>query len=73
MRIGNPQLASPVAAALVLAASPAAAETIKIGVISTDSGLNTGQGECMERGLRLYQQQHERTAAGGGNRESGAG
>lgn len=37
------------AAALALAASAAAAETVKIGFISSYSGLNADQGEYMER------------------------
>jgi branched-chain amino acid transport system substrate-binding protein len=48
------------AAAVVLALSTAAAETVKIGFISTYSGLNADQGEYMERGMRLYLQQHEK-------------
>jgi branched-chain amino acid transport system substrate-binding protein len=47
------------AAMLGLAASSATAETVKIGFISTYSGLNAGQGEYMERGMRLYLQQHQ--------------
>ena len=44
---------------LVLAA-PAFAQTIKIGFISTYSGLNANLGEYMERGMRLYMKQHEK-------------
>jgi hypothetical protein len=43
MRIGNAPLAFTAAAAPVLAASPAAAETVKIGFISAYSGLNAAR------------------------------
>jgi branched-chain amino acid transport system substrate-binding protein len=49
-----------VAAALALVASVAGAQTIKIGFISTYSGLNANLGEYMERGMRLYMKQHEK-------------
>jgi len=48
------------AAALALTASIASAQTIKIGFISTYSGLNANLGEYMERGMRLYMKQHEK-------------
>jgi hypothetical protein len=38
---------------LALAASAVAAETLKIGFISSYRGLNADQGEDMERGMRL--------------------
>jgi branched-chain amino acid transport system substrate-binding protein len=43
-----------------LAAAPGFAQTIKIGFISTYSGLNANLGEYMERGMRLYMKQHEK-------------
>lgn len=43
-----------------LVATPAFAQTIKIGFISTYSGLNANIGEYMERGMRLYLKQHEK-------------
>ena len=48
------------AAALALTASIASAQTIKIGFISTYSGLNANLGEYMERGMRLYMKLHEK-------------
>jgi branched-chain amino acid transport system substrate-binding protein len=48
------------AAALTLVASTAFAQTIKIGFISTYSGLNANLGEYMERGMRLYMKMHEK-------------
>jgi branched-chain amino acid transport system substrate-binding protein len=56
MRIGKIALA----AALILGATAASAQTIKIGFISTYSGLNANLGEYMERGMRLYMKQHEK-------------
>jgi branched-chain amino acid transport system substrate-binding protein len=56
MRISKALLA----AALALAASSAVAQTIKIGFISTYSGLNANLGEYMERGMRLYMKLHEK-------------
>jgi branched-chain amino acid transport system substrate-binding protein len=51
--VGRAARASLIAAAL-LAALPADAQTVKIGVISTYSGPNAQYGENMERGLKLY-------------------
>jgi branched-chain amino acid transport system substrate-binding protein len=48
------------ALALVLAAGSGFAQTIKIGFISTYSGLNANLGEYMERGMRLYMKLHEK-------------
>jgi branched-chain amino acid transport system substrate-binding protein len=47
-------------AALAAAAVPGFAQTIKIGFISTYSGLNANLGEYMERGMRLYMKLHEK-------------
>jgi len=46
--------------AAALFAQTAAAETIKIGFISSYSGLNGNLGPYMERGARLYLKQHEK-------------
>ncbi len=53
-------LASAAAALALGAAAPAAAQTIKIGFISSYSGLNGNLGPYMERGARLYLKQHEK-------------
>jgi len=42
------------ASALAVAATGAAAQTVKIGLLSTYSGPNAQYGENMERGMRLY-------------------
>jgi branched-chain amino acid transport system substrate-binding protein len=47
-------------AALAAAAVPGFAQTVKIGFISTYSGLNANLGEYMERGMRLYMKLHEK-------------
>src|SRR5438105_725631 len=46
--------------ALALAAAAAGAQTIKIGFISSYSGLNANLGPYMERAVRLYIKQHEK-------------
>jgi len=60
----NAFLKPAVGLAFALAASTAsffvAAQTVKIGFISTYSGLNANLGEYMERGMRLYIKQHEK-------------
>ena len=43
---------------LALGAAPASAQTIKIGFISSYSGLNGNLGPYMERGMRLYLKEH---------------
>jgi len=48
------------AAALAAAASTAFAQTIKIGFITSYSGLNGNLGPYMERAVRLYIKQHEK-------------
>jgi branched-chain amino acid transport system substrate-binding protein len=62
MRLGSKVLVLGLAVlgAVTLAAGPAAAQTIKIGFISSYSGLNANLGEYMERGMRLYMKQHEK-------------
>jgi branched-chain amino acid transport system substrate-binding protein len=59
MRLGSRGLLVALGVA-VCAAGPAAAQTIKIGFISSYSGLNANLGEYMERGMRLYMKQHEK-------------
>src|ERR687883_1931494 len=49
-----------VAAALALASATALAQTIKIGFITSYSGLNGNLGPYMERAVRLYIKQHEK-------------
>jgi branched-chain amino acid transport system substrate-binding protein len=48
------------AAALALSAAAASAQTIKIGFITSYSGLNGNLGPYMERAVRLYIKQHEK-------------
>jgi branched-chain amino acid transport system substrate-binding protein len=48
------------AAALVFSAAAVSAQTIKIGFITSYSGLNGNLGPYMERGMRLYIKQHEK-------------
>ena len=49
-----------IAAALALASSAALAQTIKIGFITSYSGLNANLGPYMERAVRLYIKQHQK-------------
>src|SRR5437016_7979370 len=51
-------------AAFALAASGAFAQTIKIGFITSYSGLNGNLGPYMERAVRLYLKQHEKELGG---------
>src|SRR5438067_11323956 len=53
------------AAALALSAFAAAQQTIKIGFITSYSGLNGNLGPYMERAVRLYIKQHEKELPGG--------
>jgi branched-chain amino acid transport system substrate-binding protein len=53
-------LKTAIAFALVLAASSAFAQTIKIGFITSYSGLNGNLGPYMERAVRLYIKLHEK-------------
>ncbi len=46
------------ASALALGAEPAFAQTVKIGFITSYSGLNANLGPYMERGMRLYLKEH---------------
>jgi branched-chain amino acid transport system substrate-binding protein len=52
------------AAALVIGAATANAQTIKIGFITSYSGLNGNLGPYMERAVRLYLKQHEKELGG---------
>jgi branched-chain amino acid transport system substrate-binding protein len=47
------------AAVLVLVASGAAAQTVKLGLILTYTGPNANLGELVDRGVKLYVKQHE--------------
>src|SRR5256885_17183221 len=53
-----------VAAALAMSAFAASAQTIKIGFITSCSGLNGNLGPYMERAVRLYLKQHEKELGG---------
>src|SRR5260221_7285901 len=52
------------AAALVVGATAATAQTVKIGFITSYSGLNGNLGPYMERAVRLYLKQHEKELGG---------
>ena len=52
------------AAALVVSATAASAQTVKIGFITSYSGLNGNLGPYMERAVRLYLKQHEKELGG---------
>jgi branched-chain amino acid transport system substrate-binding protein len=54
-----------IATALVLLVMPAHAQTIKIGFITSYSGLNANLGPYMERAVRLYIKQHEKELPAG--------
>ncbi|HZD19624.1 MAG TPA: ABC transporter substrate-binding protein, partial [Burkholderiales bacterium] len=60
MRIAKVALA----AALLLSAFAASAQTVKIGFITSYSGLNGNLGPYMERAVRLYLKQHEKELGG---------
>jgi branched-chain amino acid transport system substrate-binding protein len=51
------------AAAIALAASTAAAETVKIGVVLTYSGVNAEYGDQITKAMELYQKLHEKDIA----------
>jgi len=52
------------AAALALAAAGASAQTVKIGFITSYSGMNGNLGPYMKRAVRLYLKQHEQELGG---------
>jgi branched-chain amino acid transport system substrate-binding protein len=54
----GPWRAALAAAALALAALPAAAETVKVGVILTYSGPQASLGEQVDKGIDLYVKEH---------------
>src|SRR5438874_9324780 len=60
MRIAKLALAG----ALVLSAAAATAQTVKIGFITSYSGLNGNLGPYMERAFNLYKKQHEKELGG---------
>ena len=61
--------AAALAGALTAAAAGAQAQTIKIGFISSYSGLNGNLGPYMERGARLYLKEHAKELPPGVNIE----
>src|SRR6266487_4936054 len=62
-------LAALVASGLALAAAGAFAQTVKIGFITSYSGLNGNLGPYMERGMRLYLKEHQKELPPGVNIE----
>jgi branched-chain amino acid transport system substrate-binding protein len=58
-------LALTAALGLALGAGSALAQTVKIGFISTYSGLNANLGEYMERGMRLYMKEYAKDLPAG--------
>src|SRR5260370_20058041 len=62
-------LASIAALGIALGAAPAFAQTIKIGFITSYSGLNGNLGPYMERGMRLYLKEHQKELPPGVNIE----
>ena len=48
------------AAAAVALGAPASAQTVKVGFITTYSGLNANMGEYMDRAAKLYMKLHEK-------------
>jgi branched-chain amino acid transport system substrate-binding protein len=52
-------------ALLVAAALPAAAQTVKIGVINSFSGFLAQPGDEMEKGIELYQKEHDKDLPAG--------
>ena len=50
--------------AAAFAAANASAQTVKIGFITSYSGLNGNLGPYMERAVRLYLKQHEKDLGG---------
>src|SRR5438067_1734734 len=53
-----------VAAAFALTTTAATAQTVKIGFITSSSGLNSNLGPYMERAFNLYKKQHEKELGG---------
>src|SRR5260370_24592342 len=62
-------LASIAASVLALGTGPASAQNIKIGFITSYSGLNGNRGPYMERGMRLYLKEHQKELPPGVNIE----
>jgi branched-chain amino acid transport system substrate-binding protein len=52
-------------AALLAAAMPAAAQTVKIGLINSFSGFLAQPGDEMEKGIELYQKEHDKDLPAG--------
>src|SRR5256884_836937 len=64
MRIAKLALAGALVLSAAAAASVAMAQTVKIGFITSYSGLNGNLGPYMERAVRLYLKQHEKELGG---------
>src|SRR5438105_3072143 len=64
MRIAKLALAGALVLSAAVAASVAMAQTVKIGFITSYSGLNGNLGPYMERAVRLYLKQHEKELGG---------
>jgi branched-chain amino acid transport system substrate-binding protein len=60
MRLGKLAAFAAFAAVSTAAVSPASAQTIKIGFITSYSGLNGNLGPYMERAVRLYIKEHQK-------------
>lgn len=69
MKIGTTWLVALAGAAALAFGAPAGAQTIKIGFISSYSGLNGNLGPYMERGMRLYLKEHAKELPPGVNIE----
>jgi branched-chain amino acid transport system substrate-binding protein len=54
------RLAAAAIALAALAPAAASAQTVKLGIIDTYSGPMAGVGDLLDRGIRLYMQQHEK-------------
>ena len=54
MKLTKLALAAALAGAAAMGALPAGAQTVKIGLLTTYSGLNANLGEYMERAMKLY-------------------
>ena len=61
MKLTKLALATALAGAAAMAALPASAQTVKIGLLTTYSGLNANLGEYMERAMKLYMKLNDKT------------
>ena len=55
-----PLTAAALAASIIAGASPAAAQTIKIGLVNSYSGFLAQAGDEMQKGIDLYVKEHEK-------------